>query len=89
MGQGSFENVDQIGISKLFKLNDSATTEERLAKFEVRILRGGAEKSKSAAFQDRQQRVLLGFVEPMYLVDEKKMLTGGESGPLYDLSEFL
>ena len=64
-----------LDVSFRQRLEDEnpATREECRNDFEARILRGGADEGQFAGLHIRQEEVLLGLVEAVYLVEEKEL----------------
>src|SRR4051812_14869875 len=56
---------------------------------EAGILRGGADECDGAVFRRREQAILLGFVEPVDLVNKKNRLRPTRLEPLASLAHDL
>ena len=53
----------------------STARQQRRVEFERRVLGGGAHEDDHAAFDEGQERILLGLVEAMHFIDEKHAAT--------------
>ncbi len=64
-------NVAQIGNLKRLQLKNAAAAQQGTVNREVWVFSSGANQDYRAVFHPRQQRILLGFVEAVNLVDEQ------------------
>ena len=73
---------------------DLATGKKGSDDLERRVLRGGADQDHRAVFHRSQERILLGFVEPVDLVDKEDRgafagKQGSAFGLVYDIPDIL
>src|SRR5208283_1093432 len=65
------EDFFKLGPSQRLEHIDPCARKQRRNYFERRVLRRRADKNNDAVFDRMQQRILLGFVETMDLVDKQ------------------
>jgi len=69
--QGPVHEADQVVVRERLQFEDLGAGDEGTVDVEKRVVGGGADEADHAAFDVGQQNVLLGFVEPVDLVDEE------------------
>ncbi len=89
IGDSLPRDVEEIFFGQRLELEDAAAADQRLVDLEVGVLGGGADQDHRAVLDPGQQRVLLGLVEAVDLVDEEDgalaelaaaLLRGGDGG---------
>ena len=92
VGEGSFEEADDLVLGEGYERVDATAGEERGVDLEGGIFGGGADEADGAALDVGEEGVLLGLVEAMDLVDEEdgaRAEAGGFLGLDHDLLDLL
>jgi hypothetical protein len=66
----AIDESTQVMSRERLETKESGPAAQRCVDFEERVLRGGTDEHDGAVLDGRQQRILLGLVEAMDLVDE-------------------
>ena len=65
------DELGDVGLVKGMETKQGRPRHQRRVDLEVRIFGGGADQHDQPLLDGRQQRVLLGLVEPVHLVEEQ------------------
>ena len=83
--QGVAGDAAQVGGFQVAELEEAAARDEGPVDREVGVLRRGSDQHHRAVLDPGQQSVLLGLVEPVYLVDEQGGPVVVEAAPVLGL----
>ena len=81
VGQGAIEDAAEVLVGQQLEAEHAQAREQRGVDLEVGVLGGGPDERDHALLDVRQQRVLLGLVEAVDLVDEEDGRATAALGP--------